>query len=290
MDAARVIAQAIRRIDVGQGGAGVYELPEGRIAKHILRAELPNAGAWEQYAREARFYARQMEHPLPFVPEVFCSEWTDDEILIVMRQYQPLEREKLRGAMLEPTMEVLAKIHALPLWENAGEENIPQVLDAAKIAECLAGWRAVLAEHGDAFSADVLTEISEQINAINGRRHSARRCFVHGDFHADNLLVNESGNIIVCDWQNVGAAHPAADIAFLLSRLGADGHAIDKEQVLRLYGRYSGISTEEIAEQMALADLNTSFVFWHYFLHGASEESVRSVYAKMVEDMELLKG
>ena len=289
MDAAKIIAQAVRRIDVGQGGAGVYELPEGRIAKHVVRAALPHAGAWEQYKKEAQFYARQMEQPLPFAPEVFRCEWTEEEILIVMRKYRPLEREKLQGDRLEAVLEVLAGIHALPLDENSGQEKAPQVLEAEEIAKCEEGWRAVLAEHGDAFEQAALTEIAEAINEINRRKHSSRRCFCHGDFHADNLLTDEAGNIIVCDWQNAGAAHPAADIAFLLSRMGADGHAIAKARALELYCRHSDVSAEEIAEQMALADLNTAFVFWHYYLHGAPEESVRSVYGKMREDMALLK-
>ena len=37
-----------------------------------------------------------------------------------------------------------------------------------------------------------------------------------------------------------------------------------------------------------LANLNTSFLFWHEYLHGASEDRVKNVFEKMIQDTALL--
>ena len=39
---------------------------------------------------------------------------------------------------------------------------------------------------------------------------------------------------------------------------------------------------------MRLSNLNTSFVFWHHYLHGADKAAVRDIYEKMISDMEYL--
>ena len=286
--------QIVREIHTGKGGAFVYELTGGRIAKHVVRADMPRGAAWDGYMKEARFYARQMQQPLPFVPEILCSkwaarEWAADEILIIMRKYRPLEKRSLARGALEKVMAVLAQIHALPLPEAEAPAK-PQTLSKEEIARCHTGWSKVLAEHGDAFSQEKLDELAEAINRVNERWHSARRCCVHGDFHAENLLTDAAGNIIVCDWQNIGVGHPAGDIAFLLSRLAADGVQIDRTAAVDAYCRYAQgeITAGEIEAQMRLSNLNTSFVFWHHYLHGADKAAVRDIYEKMISDMEYL--
>ena len=283
-----ILAQAVRQITIGQGGADVYELSGGRIAKHIRKETLTNEGAWAQYMREAQFYARHMGENRPFLPEIFCSEWNADEILIVMRKYLPLDRQALDDALLEKIMAVLAQVHALPMAEEAPAQ--PQMLDDRQLTQCTEGWHGVLAEHEGAFDADLIDAIASQINDVNRKKFISRRVCGHGDFHFENLLTDEAGNIIVCDWQNVTSAHPAADIAFMLSRLAADGVKVDCRRAMEMYCRHSAeaIAPEEIDVQMRLSNLNTSFGFWHYFLHGAPEERVREIFDKMAADFAAL--
>ena len=288
MNTAEILAQATDRITLGQGGADVYELTGGRIAKIVRRSALERAEAWAQYLREAQFYAAQREKALPFLPEIFCSEWDDEEIRIVMRRYAPLDRQALDEALLEKIMAVLAQIHALPVEEETAAA--PQLMDDAQTAQCAEGWHSVLAEHGTVFAENAIDEIAAQINEINRQNFSPRRRCSHGDFHFENLLQDEDGNIVVCDWQNVTQAHPAADIAFLLSRLAADGIVGIHSQAVESYCRFSpeGIAPEEINAQMRLANLNTSFGFWHYFLHGADLARVREIYDQMAADFAAL--
>ena len=50
------------------------------------------------------------------------------------------------------------------------------------------------------------------------------------------------------------------------------------------------ITPDEISVRMSLANLNTSFIHWHQYLHGSSAERVQDIWVKMTEDAELLCG
>jgi thiamine kinase-like enzyme len=151
------------------------------------------------------------------------------------------------------------------------------------------GWKAVLAEHPGVFDEMVLEQIEQSVNDWNKKFFVKEYCFVHGDFHFENLLQDEDGNIKIIDWQNCGTGHGSGDISFLLSRLSADGFSIDAEKIIEMYcqgAKKQGrrILAQEIFVQMSLANLNTSFRFWHMYLHGSEEKRVRDIYEKMIKD------
>jgi len=75
----------------------------------------------------------------------------------------------------------------------------------------------------------------------------------------------------------------------LISRLTADGYALEQDKVLEIYcesAQKNGleVSAEVIQQQISLANLNTSFRYWHMYLHGSEEKRVRDIYEKMVKD------
>jgi thiamine kinase-like enzyme len=182
----------------------------------------------------------------------------------------------------------------IPVFINA-EERKPVVFAEEEVAESLEGWKGVLAEHPGAFEEEWLEEISTYINEWNQKLFSKQCNFSHGDFHFENILQDAEGNIKVLDWQNCGAGHVSGDISFFLSRLSADGYVIDTKEVIDMYCKCSnnrGISvkSEEIEIQMCLANLNTSFRYWHYYLHDSTKERVRNIYDKMVEDGKILSN
>ncbi len=76
-------------------------------------------------------------------------------------------------------------------------------------------------------------------------------------------------------------------MAGALPSMAADGQNIAKEKAIAAYCALSGtgVTPEEIAVQMALANLNTSFLFWHNYLHSASCERVGEIFYKMAADM-----
>lgn len=79
----------------------------------------------------------------------------------------------------------------------------------------------------------------------------------------------------------------SGDISFFLSRLGADGIAIEPEEAVELYchERFriteENISKVDLLRHMKAANVLVSFQFWHYYLHGSTCERVREIYEKM---------
>ena len=119
---------------------------------------------------------------------------------------------------------------------------------------------------------------------------------IHGDFHWDNLLKTNDGDICVCDWQNVRIGGASEDLSFFMSRLGADGIENKSETILQTYTseleKLSGkhIDPEDIKKHIAASNVITTFEFWHEFLHGSDEGRVRGIFEKMIEDFQMLEN
>ena len=279
------------KITVGRSGANVYELDHKYIAKHVKQSTMKSGADWDSYLKEAQFYSTYNANDYPFLPKLYHCKYTDDEIQIVMEKYSPIDRNNLDDATLEKVFDTLAQIHNMPIPEFLPDNDEGALqLESEDIKKYLSGWCSVIKEHGDAFSENDIILIAENINAINTKAYSAKKMCCHGDFHFDNLLMDDKGNIIVCDWQNVNSSHVSGDISFFLSRLAADGLEISKEKALKMYCNYSasGISHDEISMQMSLANLNVSFIHWHNHLHGSSTNRVRSICDKMTDDAKYL--
>ena len=282
---------ATGKIMVGKSGADVYELERMYIAKYIRRDSTPSEAAWEAYRREAQFYSSCTSDRFPFLPKVHYCRRNEEEIQIIMEKYCPLNRNDLNDAMFEKIFDALNCIHSMPVPEFLSETDAGALqLEADEINRCLSGWRDVIKEHGDDFEERELVKIGEHINRINRQAHIPGKMCCHGDFHLDNLLRDDKGNIIVCDWQNVHAGHGSGDISFFLSRLSADGVEITREKAIRMYCRRSnaGVTEKEISVQMSLANMNVSFIHWHNYLRGSSSASVRPIWESMTEDAESL--
>ena len=152
------------------------------------------------------------------------------------------------------------------------------------------GWRTVLDEHPGAFDGAPLERIAEKINRIIFWHGSEEVVLIHGDFHWDNLLMDNQGRSIICDWQGVGAGAASGDLSFFFGRLRGDGIQLKEQEIVETYGReirkLSGkrVTWEEVDGHIRAANVITSFTCWHQYLHGSSEERVREIYGKMVTD------
>ena len=284
-------AHAVSEISLGQSGAKVYRLSENRIAKHVQRRLLQSDEIWEKYRRESLFYSCYSGAAHSFLPQIDYNELREDELLLIMQAYQPMQQARLsQPDMLELALEALARIHALPVpaFLSAGEAE-PFHLEPDVLEHCRQGWLSVLREHPGCFSQADLQTVAESINPVNARLFAPRLALSHGDFHCENLLTDPLGRIIVCDWQNCGVGDVTGDISFLLSRLSADGYPLSTAHALETYCRHASIpDPAPLDSQMRLANLNTTFLFWHEYLHGSPEGRVRQLYDHMVEDLQVL--
>ena len=284
----------LRAITVGRSGASVYELDNRQVAKHIRRDVLKNDALWSAYERESAFYTYISSQNPDFVPEVIYNHCDGREMLLILKKYRPIERSEISAALLDTILAALAKVHALKIPDFLPrQEPEPVYFSSDALSDSLSGWKSVLGEHGDIFRTDTLSEIVKYFNDINAAFTSRRRRFVHGDFHLENILSDENGGIILCDWQNCGIGDISGDLSFFISRLLADGYPVNAETVIPAYCRHARAAGEDIREsevdtQIRLANLNTSFMFWHQYLHDSPAERVRNIYEKMTDDFDCL--
>lgn len=288
------LGNRVTEIRVGQSGANVYEINEDHILKHVKRNLLKN-DAFDTYTKEALFYRDKMNSPSEYLPEVLSVELSNDEIIIFLKKYEQLDRSEINEE-IKKIIETLALIHSdkIPdFLKNA--ENKNEALSVERVDHCLNGWKSVLKEHENSFDEGLLVPVAEKINEIIRWHNNEERVLIHGDFHWDNLLKRADSRICVCDWQNVNAGGASEDLSFFMSRLGDDGIEIDPEKVLDTYAdavrSISGKQTdpEIIKNHIAAANVITTFEFWHEFLHGSTEDRVKGIFDKMIDDYRKLE-
>lgn len=279
-----------KEIKVGQSGAQVYEIDGKYVLKYMVRRQREDE-QFDTYSREALFYQNRSVNQRIYLPEVLKAEATENEIVILMKKYARPERSTINEEIIQKITKALAAIHSDEppsfMLQNSGKA---EPLSEQSIVECLSGWKSVLDEHPGAFEESQLEEIAGKVNELIIRHDSEERVLVHGDFHWDNLLEDEDGHILLCDWQGVNLGGASGDLSFFLSRLGGDGIRLDAAVLLDSYvnaiREVSGkqIKQQDILWHMSAANVITSFVFWHEYLHGSDEERVRDIYGKMTED------
>ena len=274
----------------GRSGARVYDIGGEHVLKQIYRAELGDDELYETYRKEAWWYAVGGAG-LDCLPEVLDLRNTDDEISILMKRYQALSRREMNTELLEKIMRTLASVHATeipPLLKQ--KQHAAQPLLEEQIRVSVEGWRTVLDEHPGAFDGAPLERIAGEINRIIFWHGSEEAVLGHGDFHWDNLLMDNQGRIIICDWQGVGTGAASGDLSFFFGRLRGDGIQVNEQEIVEAYGReirrLSGkrVTWEEVDGHIRAANVITSFTCWHQYLHGSSEGRVREIYGKMVMD------
>lgn len=276
----------------GQSGADVYEIDGKYVLKYVVRQKLQEE-LFDTYSREALFYQSQSVRQRSYLPEVLKVEFTENEILILMKRYGRPERSAINAELIQRITKALAALHTAdeipPFLKRDKEQAKP--LSGQMITDCLCGWKSVLAEHPGVFDESPLVEIADKVNELILWHDTEEQVLVHGDFHWDNLLEDEKGRILLCDWQGVGLGGASGDLSFFLSRLGGDGVQLDATFLLDSYinavWELSGkrIERQDIIRHMNAANVITSFMFWHEYLHGSTEERVRDIYGKMVKDL-----
>ena len=281
----------VEEITNGQSGAGVYMVDGEYILKHVQKEKL-DSKVFDTYKREALFYQEKKGKDL-FVPEIKEFELSDDEIILIMKKYSELNRADIDDELIGKVANLLVGVHGsdIPGFLNDNSDK-QKLLSDNEIEDCVNGWKSILNEHEGVFSEEILNDVAANINDIISMKNKGKSVLVHGDFHWENILKDDNGNLILCDWQGVKIGGPSEDLSFFLSRLGADGINIDEDKFLNAYAEaYQKICNEkvdvaEIKEYMRASRIITTFLYWHFFLHGSDAERVKEVYDKMNIEVE----
>ena len=284
----------IKKISTGKSGVDVFELDDNRVAKYALQTRINDDSIWRACQKESQFFSEHSKREYFFLPEVYVNICNEQEFLILMKKYRPIERSELDELLLDEIMNILSKIHMIGVSDHMHPQNTgPIYFERSILEECVDGWESVLCEHGDHFDRKGLQLVKEYINPVNSLFYEPHIWFTHGDFHIENLLRDVSDEIIVCDWQSCAGGNNSGDISFFISRLSADGYDVDNRRIIETYCKCMEIMNQpvkasDIDIQIKLANVNVSFQFWHEYLHGNSKERVNEIYSKMIEDMQSL--
>ncbi len=283
-----------RRLTGGISGAKVYDIAGKYVLKCVSRADLENDEQYDAYQREAIWYkcanSGKKGFRLSYLPEILDLYCTEEETAVLMKHYLPIP-QKFDTELLKKIMGALAAVHTTDIPEFLGQiqRGRANLLSEDQISASLSGWRSVLDEHSGIFLETPLEQLAKKINYIISWHEQEESVLNHGDFHRDNLLLDGNGNILICDWQGISVGAASGDLSFFFSRLSADSIYLDEKQAVRFYvqevRRLSGkiLLPEEICRHMDAADIITSFVFWHEYLHGNDVDRVRGIYGKMVD-------
>lgn len=276
------------QIKVGQSGANVYEIDGEYVLKYGTHHSLGD-GLFEKYVRETQFY--QAADKRVYLPKVYKAEVSSQEFMILMKKYHRPERNALSEEMIRKIAKTLALLHTdeTPSFLFQNNEKA-KTLTKQEIQDCMSGWRSVLAEHPRLFEEGTVEKIADRINTLILWHDLEKQVLVHGDCHWDNFLEDNTGNLLLCDWQNVNLGGASGDLGFFASRLSADGIQLDMTYFLDSYvtavkeltGKH--LQKQDIARHIAAANVITSFVFWHEYLHNSLEKRVYDIYNKMVND------
>lgn len=278
------------KINIGISGADVYAIDDIYILKHVVRNKLKNHELFLSYKKEAHLYKAIDNKKLHCLPEVISINESDDEIIILMKKYRMVEHADVNNIVLSKIVKALAMVHHCqpPEFLLQNRSDVMPLTDE-QIINCVNGWHSVLREHKGLFDEKPIDNIATNINSIILWHASGESNLIHGDFHLNNLLFDDEEEIVICDWQSVSVGDPSDDLSFFLSRFNADGSNINERVLIDLYSKSvyelygKTIDSDAIYDHMAANTLITSFLYWHEYLHGASEERVRTVYKKMVQ-------
>lgn len=222
--------------------------------------------AFGHYEREFRFYREIAPTPAARAPLCHFAAFDPASrgFVLLLEDVQPagpgdqlagLDRDQAAAAI-----EAIAPLHAL-WWRSPALIRFDWLADRRRVtalqAACQEFWPAYAVFVGNALGEEagrVGQGLTEKVAILQDVAAARPPTLAHGDFRADNLLLDTSPPCIV-DWQLVTRAPGAFDIAYLLtSSLTPKVRRASEMELLRLYHRLlirHGIATYEFADCLA---------------------------------------
>jgi aminoglycoside phosphotransferase (APT) family kinase protein len=267
-----------QRLPGAGSGSGVHLLRlDGRdvvlkITRHADRAgHLPAR-------RELRFY-RELAPRLPvLVPRLLGSADGDQFTCLLLSAARPASHANgwSRRRWLEVAAQ-LGRLHgtAIAAAEASTWLQHTRPLEQHDAAGAMAYWRAA----GCADLAEPLFSAAPDLAACAA---SLPACLVHGDCHTGNLLVDETGDLVWADWQQVGIGHGPEDLALLWQRAGFDGARPPRSAMLTVYARARGLAPEAaLVRATVAAELLLLLLAWPQHLTTASPSRCRVMIRRL---------
>lgn len=240
----------------------------------------------ERARREVAFYRRLADTIPVSRPKVLASyDVSSIGCALLMRAYSPAKgAEQWSQADYLEIAALLARLHAafwnrtLSLSDYDWLRSLPIPDTDLCIRLALPAWQALREAHPIAFSgysAAGLEKTIEKSAALQQSLSSFPQTLCHNDFHSGNLL-EEEGQFLVADWQEVGIGYGPEDLSFLYQR--AD--TVPDPVVIRAYHHHleaetgTSLDFDAINRVIAISELWTRVIHWPQYLIHVSEERV----------------
>jgi aminoglycoside/choline kinase family phosphotransferase len=219
--------------------------------------------AADAYAMELAFYTRVAPTVRIEVPR--CHFAADDPVAgrfaLVLADVAPVRTvDQVVGADpddVAAALVALAGLHA-QYWDRSQElSGLPLRAPKATVRRLAAAYRLLhrdfLERFGGRLSDGAVEMVTRCDSTIRGWRGHDRPPYtlLHGDYRVDNLLfpVEESAEVTVVDWQNLGVGSPAADVAYLIGgSLRVDVRRASEKELTQVYTRALAANGVEVVE------------------------------------------
>jgi hypothetical protein len=205
------------------------------------------------YRREILFYQRLAASALVSLPRCYMAE--DDEesgrFVLLLEDLAPAEQgDQLRGVSLDQALLVMdeaAKLHASH-WEDDAVDDLPWIWASRAAPQrqaspevAQAGWRIFRDRYAERLAPHVVEVGDRFVHNLAAYRalRPAARCLAHYDFRPDNMMfATPAGGrpVTVLDWQSLGYASGAIDVAYFLA--GALPREVRRAHEPELLARY----------------------------------------------------
>ncbi|MFD3707608.1 phosphotransferase [Nocardia sp. NPDC058658] len=185
---------------------------------------------------------------------MILKRWVDGNV------YPVFPAELLREAGV-----ALARLHRLPAEEVIGDDQLP-----AKGRRLTAEHRSRIADFTDRAFAHWLTE---RLDALDGLHSGRQDTLIHGDLYSDNIIVGETGTLVVIDWETACREDPLLDLGMAIIGLGVVDGRLVRERAEAIVDGYSSVlpvtAEERSGVLRGMVELAALIIAYHrYYRHN----------------------
>lgn len=240
-------------------GSHVYAVTRADHLRAVLKITTGTDGpAREAAERELHVYLELSDRLGIRVPTLLDHRETGDAIAILLTAH-PAPRPAARWTRDQwlALAADLGRLHQTPI--PAGHQwRRPSWLAATLDSPDLDTARAFWSQPGE---AELLAPILADPQALHEALDVTADCFLHGDCHTDNVLI-EQHQLIWTDWQGAGAGTPAAELVFPAIRAIPEGADVPQDAMTRRYAQARGLDAAPLGRAVLAAELAILIFAW----------------------------
>ena len=283
----------VEKVNVGSGGAQLFMINDSGN-EYILKTSSPNIDP--SLLKEYKFYA--IKNSFHFIPEIIHTEnHLDYGVIIVMKKYKTIKHEEWDYNLQLRAIDLCAKLNSMnkDKFTDLGIELNLVTLNGGFLKNSYDDWKYIVNKHNGDFDMEIVNDIYKNLDIVCPILNNGYQYICHGDFHPENILFDNDGNLIICDWQNIKIGKGIGDISFFIDRAIGFGINVNTDKLIEYYcmclSKYTNsvIEKDILLKEKSAAALLSIFSFWAYYLKESDKERIFSFYDEMVNSFRYLQ-